>query len=163
MTELSPGGHMHAESGEQPRPGSVGVLHPNTECRVVDPQSGADVPRGEPGEIWYRGPQVMKGYLGRPEETAAVISADGWLRTGDIGWIDEAQTVGNAPHPNMVAFDVMGAALIFMMCCWQIPKLFAAVLGGSPALAGGDLWGTGMAVVGTGLAVASVGAGAIET
>lgn len=78
-----------------------------------------------------------------------------------LGWIDEAQTVGNAPHPNMVAFDVMGAALIFMMCCWQIPKLFAAVLGGSPALAGGDLWGTGMAVVGTGLAVASVGAGAV--
>lgn len=78
-----------------------------------------------------------------------------------LGWIEEAQTVGNAPHPNMVAFDVMGAALIFMMCCWQIPKLFAAVLGGSPALAGGDLWGTGMAVVGTGLAVASVGAGAI--
>ncbi|MGI9074134.1 MAG: P-type conjugative transfer protein TrbL [Bryobacteraceae bacterium] len=44
-----------------------------------------------------------------------------------IGWIDEAQTVGTAPHPNMVAFDVMGAALIYMMCCWQIPKLFAAV------------------------------------
>ncbi len=78
-----------------------------------------------------------------------------------LGWIDLAQTVGNAPHPNMVAFDVMGAALIFMMCCWHIPRLFAAVLGGSPALAGGDLWGTGMAVAGTGLAVASVGASAI--
>jgi type IV secretion system protein TrbL len=78
-----------------------------------------------------------------------------------LGWIDEAQTVGTAAHPNMVAFDVMGAALIFMMCCWQIPKLFAAVLGGSPALAGGDLWGTGMAVVGTGVAAASLGIGAV--
>lgn len=78
-----------------------------------------------------------------------------------IGWIDEAQTVGTAPHPNMVAFDVMGAALIYMMCCWQIPKLFAAVLGGAPALTGGDLLGTGMAVVGTGMAVASLGVGAV--
>jgi type IV secretion system protein TrbL len=78
-----------------------------------------------------------------------------------VGWIDEAQNVGTGPHPNMVAFDVMGAALIFMMCCWQIPKLFAAIVGGAPALAGGDLWGTGLAVVGTGLAVASIGAGAV--
>jgi len=46
------------------------------------------VPFGEAGEIWYRGPQVMKGYLGRREETAAMITADGWLRTGDIGRID---------------------------------------------------------------------------
>jgi acyl-CoA synthetase (AMP-forming)/AMP-acid ligase II len=87
MTELSPGGHMHAEDGTLPPPGSVGVLHPNTECRLVDPATGADVPDGEPGEIWYRGPQVMKGYLGRPDETAAMITAAGWLRTGDIGRI----------------------------------------------------------------------------
>jgi type IV secretion system protein TrbL len=78
-----------------------------------------------------------------------------------VGWIDEAQTVGSAPHPNMVAFDVMGAALIYMMCCWHIPKLFAAVLGGAPALTGGDLMGTGMAVVGTGIAAASLGTAAV--
>jgi type IV secretion system protein TrbL len=78
-----------------------------------------------------------------------------------VVWIDEAQTVGTAAHPNMVAFDVMGAALIFMMCCWQIPKLFAAVLGGAPALAGGDLWGTGLAVVGAGIAAASLASGAV--
>jgi len=88
MTELSPGGHMHAEDGSAPPPGSVGVLHPNTECRLVDPATGADVAAGEPGEIWYRGPQVMKGYLGRQDETAAMIGAGGWLRTGDIGRID---------------------------------------------------------------------------
>jgi type IV secretion system protein TrbL len=82
------------------------------------------------------------------------------LRLG-VGWIDEAQNVGTGPHPNMVAFDVMGAALILMMCCWQIPKLFAAIVGGAPALAGGDLWGTGLAVVGTGVAFASLGSGAV--
>jgi acyl-CoA synthetase (AMP-forming)/AMP-acid ligase II len=89
MTELSPGGHMHAEDGSTPPPGSVGLLHPNTECRVVDPATGADVAPGETGEIWYRGPQVMKGYLGKPEETASMITPDGWLRTGDLGRVDE--------------------------------------------------------------------------
>jgi acyl-CoA synthetase (AMP-forming)/AMP-acid ligase II len=88
MTELSPGGHMHAEDGSIPPPGSVGLLHPNTECRLVDPTTGGDVPSGQAGEIWYRGPQVMKGYLGRPQETAEMIDADGWLRTGDLGRID---------------------------------------------------------------------------
>lgn len=88
MTELSPGGHMHPEDGSVPRPGTVGVLHPNTECRIVDPVTGEDVAPGQTGEVWYRGPQVMKGYLGRPAETAAVITPDGWLRTGDIGRID---------------------------------------------------------------------------
>lgn len=78
-----------------------------------------------------------------------------------VGWMNEALTVGNAPHPNMVAFDVMGAALIFMMCCWHIPKLFAAVLGGAPALTGGDLVGTTAAVVGAGLTAASIGIGAV--
>ncbi len=91
MTELSPGGHMHAEDGSPIPPGSVGVLHPNTECRLVDPVSGRDVPVGETGEIWYRGPQVMKGYLGRPAETGAMITPDGWLRTGDVGRIDGDQ------------------------------------------------------------------------
>lgn len=89
MTELSPGGHMHAEDGSVPRAETVGVLHPNTECRLVDPVTEKDVSPGQAGEIWYRGPQVMKGYLGRAAETAAMITPDGWLRTGDIGRIDD--------------------------------------------------------------------------
>jgi acyl-CoA synthetase (AMP-forming)/AMP-acid ligase II len=88
MTELSPGGHMNPEDGGAPPPGSVGVPHPGTECRLVDPLTGDDARAGGTGEIWYRGPQVMKGYLGRPEETAAMITPDGWLRTGDVGRID---------------------------------------------------------------------------
>ena len=59
-----------------------------------------------------------------------------------VGWLTEAEGVGTSSHPSMTAFDVTGAALIFMMLCWQIPKLFSAVLGGSPVLTGGDLIGT---------------------
>jgi acyl-CoA synthetase (AMP-forming)/AMP-acid ligase II len=70
-------------------PGSVGRLMPNTELRVVDPGSGADLRSGEPGELWLRGPQVMAGYLGSPDATAAMIDADGWLRTGDLGLVDD--------------------------------------------------------------------------
>src|SRR6202022_79631 len=70
-----------------PTPG--GTLLPNTECVVVDPGSGESVERGQQGEIWVRGPLVMRGYLGRAEETAATIDADGWLHTGDVGYVDD--------------------------------------------------------------------------
>jgi len=65
-------------------PGTGGWLVPGTEARLVDPQSGVDAQPGEPGELWVRGPQVMQGYHDLPEETAATITADGWLRTGDL-------------------------------------------------------------------------------
>jgi acyl-CoA synthetase (AMP-forming)/AMP-acid ligase II len=69
-------------------PGSVGVLGPGTEARLVDPGTGRDAGPGEPGELWARGPQVMAGYLGRPEATAEMIDPEGWLHTGDLGRID---------------------------------------------------------------------------
>jgi type IV secretion system protein TrbL len=81
-----------------------------------------------------------------------------------IGWLNEAQGIATSARPAMTAFDVMGAALIFMMCCWQIPKLFAAVIGGSPALTGGDLIATSAVVGGAALAVggaAVAGVGAL--
>jgi acyl-CoA synthetase (AMP-forming)/AMP-acid ligase II len=90
MTELSPSSHMHPEDGGTPPAGTVGPLHPGTEGRLVDPVTLADVAPGERGEIWVRGPQVMRGYLNRPDATAATITPDGWLRTGDIGTIDAA-------------------------------------------------------------------------
>jgi acyl-CoA synthetase (AMP-forming)/AMP-acid ligase II len=69
-------------------PGSVGRVMPSTELRVVDPASGADLGAGEPGELLVRGPQVMAGYLGRPDATAVTLDPDGWLRTGDLGHVD---------------------------------------------------------------------------
>jgi type IV secretion system protein TrbL len=80
-----------------------------------------------------------------------------------VGWLDEAQSLTTSMRPAMTAFDVMGGSLIFMMCCWQIPKLFAAVIGGAPALTGGDLIATaafvgGAALAAGGAAVAGVGA-----
>ena len=77
------------------------------------------------------------------------------------GWLNEAQGIGTAPHPNMTAFDVMGAALIFMMLCWQIPKLFSSVLGGSPALTGGDLIGAGVAVGSAALTAGALATGGV--
>jgi acyl-CoA synthetase (AMP-forming)/AMP-acid ligase II len=69
-------------------PGTVGRVMPNTELRVVDPAGGRDLGPGEPGELLARGPQVMAGYLGRPEATAAMLDPGGWLRTGDLGLVD---------------------------------------------------------------------------
>jgi acyl-CoA synthetase (AMP-forming)/AMP-acid ligase II len=70
-------------------PGSVGRAMPGTELRVVDPQTGADLGPGERGELWVRGPQTMAGYLHRPDATAAMVDADGWLRTGDLVVVDD--------------------------------------------------------------------------
>jgi acyl-CoA synthetase (AMP-forming)/AMP-acid ligase II len=90
MTELSPGTHLVpiGREAEAP-PGTVGQLVPSTEARVVSVVTGADAAPGEEGEIWIRGPQRMKGYFGRPEETDTLIDADGWLHTGDVGIVDD--------------------------------------------------------------------------
>ena len=74
-------------------PGTVGPLLPNTELRVVDPVSGAELGPGLDGELQVRGPQTMLGYLHRPVETAEMITAEGWVRTGDLGHVDHTGTV----------------------------------------------------------------------
>src|SRR5882672_978782 len=83
MTEVSGATHVGSCAPGKIKPTSGGTLLPNTECVVVDPASGEFVARGQQGEIWVRGAIVMRGYLGRTEETAATIDADGWLHTGD--------------------------------------------------------------------------------
>ena len=89
LTEASPVTHANPDEPGQSRPGTVGRLLPNTECRIVAPGSGVDLGPGEDGELWIRGPQVMRGYLNNPEATAAILDGDGWLHTGDIGQVDE--------------------------------------------------------------------------
>ena len=69
-------------------PGSVGQPFPRTELAILDPE-GRRMPIGERGEICARGPQVMRGYYQRPEESKSAFTADGWFRTGDVGTMDE--------------------------------------------------------------------------
>jgi acyl-CoA synthetase (AMP-forming)/AMP-acid ligase II len=88
LTESSPATHTTSDDPAAIKAGSIGVLVPNTECRVVDPATRTDVAAGQDGEIWLRGPQVMLGYLNQPEATRATVDEDGWLHTGDIGHAD---------------------------------------------------------------------------
>lgn len=67
---------------------SAGKAVLGTEIRVVDPETGSGLPLGEPGEIWVRSNQNMSGYLNRPEATADTLTADDWVRTGDVGRLD---------------------------------------------------------------------------
>jgi acyl-CoA synthetase (AMP-forming)/AMP-acid ligase II len=87
MTELSPVSHATPEG--QFKPGTIGVLAPSTESRIVDPDTGNDLGEGEDGEVWVRGPQVMPGYLNNESATASTIDTDGWLHTGDVGHVDK--------------------------------------------------------------------------
>jgi long-chain acyl-CoA synthetase len=87
LTEASPVTHCNLGQGPRKR-GSVGVPLPDTECKIVDLESGErEMPAGVAGELIIRGPQVMSGYWDRPEETAATLRG-GWLYTGDIARLD---------------------------------------------------------------------------
>ncbi|MHA0285506.1 long-chain-fatty-acid--CoA ligase [Mycobacterium sp. C3-094] len=79
----------HRDPGREERLSSAGTLVPNAEVRVVDPDTLEDVPAGEQGELWFRSPQLMKGYHNKPDATAEAITEDGWFRTGDIGRVDD--------------------------------------------------------------------------
>lgn len=88
LTEVSPLSHSSLPSIPD-KQGAVGYCLPNTECKIVDYVTGAELGPYQEGEIWIRGPQVMKGYLGNKHATAEMIREDGWLRTGDIGYAQE--------------------------------------------------------------------------
>lgn len=88
LTEASPVTHVNPLHGP-PKTGSIGLPVPNTEVRIKDFTTGRDSKPGNEGEMLVRGPQVMKGYWNEPDETADVITTDGWLHTGDIARIDE--------------------------------------------------------------------------
>ncbi|CAJ1003546.1 long-chain acyl-CoA synthetase [Brevibacillus aydinogluensis] len=88
LTEASPVTHSNPIWGKRVN-GSIGLPWPDTDCRIVDPATGEELPQGEIGELAVKGPQVMLGYWNRPEDTAAVLR-DGWLLTGDMGYMDAA-------------------------------------------------------------------------
>jgi acyl-CoA synthetase (AMP-forming)/AMP-acid ligase II len=107
-------------------PGSVGRVMPNTELRVVHPESGAELGPGERGELWVRGPQLMAGYLGRPEATAEILADDGWLRTGDLGEVDADGNV----------FVVERLKELIKVSAYQVaPAELEALMAGHPAVA----------------------------
>ncbi|QSE77798.1 class I adenylate-forming enzyme family protein [Rhodococcus koreensis] len=89
MTEISGLGTTHSVY-TPPVPGSIGVSLPGIEIKI-GPIDGSlsEVPVGTPGELMVRGPLVMLGYYGRPDATAEVLSPDGWLRTGDVAYVDD--------------------------------------------------------------------------
>ena len=89
LTETSPVTHLVPDSFMKQKPSSVGVPVRSTEVKVVDADTKKTLAAGEQGEVWIRGPNVMKGYLNLPDATADCITDDGWFRTGDIGHFDE--------------------------------------------------------------------------
>ena len=86
LTEASP--VVTSSAGMPQKVGSVGKVLEGVQVRLVD-ENGEDALAGDAGEIWVKGPNVFKGYLNEPEATARVITADGWLRTGDVGMSDD--------------------------------------------------------------------------
>ena len=89
LTETSPLSHLTPLSVGMSRPGSVGVPLQNQLVKVVDVDSGHTLPSGQEGEIYIKGPNVMKGYLNQPDATSRTLTKDGWLKTGDIGYFDQ--------------------------------------------------------------------------
>jgi long-chain acyl-CoA synthetase len=87
LTEASPVTHCNPVYGDR-RPGTVGVPFPDTEAMITDPETWMPLPNGTIGEMTVRGPQIMRGYWNRPEETLAVLR-DGWLHTGDLAVADD--------------------------------------------------------------------------
>jgi acyl-CoA synthetase (AMP-forming)/AMP-acid ligase II len=90
MSELSPVSHVIPDDRDDIPRSSIGVPVPNTVCMLVDVETGEEIVETDeqgltrPGELWVKAPNVMLGYLGRDDETAQAITADGFLRTGDI-------------------------------------------------------------------------------
>ncbi|KAJ4721013.1 4-coumarate-CoA ligase [Melia azedarach] len=96
MTEAGPVLSMCLGFAKHPFPtksGSCGTVVRNAELKVIDPETGASLSYNQPGEICIRGSQIMKGYLNDDEATAATIDVDGWLHTGDIGYVDDDEEV----------------------------------------------------------------------
>jgi len=89
MTETNAFGPGNTGDDYVRKPASTGRIVPICEIRVVDPATGSAVATGEVGEVHFRGPHLFRGYWNKPHETAEVLGEDGWLRTGDLGYLDD--------------------------------------------------------------------------
>ena len=133
-TESSPVTHVGVAG--KSNPGTIGFAIPNTDFRVVDMDTGAELPDGEDGELHVRGPQVMRGYLGNLEATRNAI-VDGWLRTGDIARVNPDATVTVVDRAKDVfkyhGFQIAPAELEALMLAHpQIDDVAVAERGGVP-------------------------------
>lgn len=89
LTETSPVTHTHRDDPDEIKAGSIGHLIRSTEAKIIDTTTGEALGTNQEGEVLIRGPQVMKGYLNKPDATSETIDSDGWLHTGDIGYVDD--------------------------------------------------------------------------
>ncbi len=132
LTETSPAACINPMDLKEYN-GAIGLPVPSTECSVRD-EAGNEVPMGEPGELWVRGPQVMKGYWQRPDESAKVLKGDGWLATGDMAIVtpdgffklvdrkkDMILVSGFNVYPNEIEDVVAMHAGVLEVACIGIP------------------------------------------
>ena len=89
LTECSGASHVNTAPVPPEKMGSVGPVLPNTQSKLIDTDTGAELGPNERGEVLIRGPHIMVGYLNNPEATAECIDNDGWFHTGDVGYADE--------------------------------------------------------------------------
>ena len=139
LSEAAPVTHANPVFG-QGRPGSIGLPFPDTEARIVDIKTGTkEVPRGEPGELIVRGPQVMKGYWNMPGETANALR-DGWLYTGDIATMDEDGyfRIVDRKKDMIIASGYNVYPRDVEQVLYQHPKVMEAVAAGIPDGARGE-------------------------
>jgi long-chain acyl-CoA synthetase len=132
LTETSPAACINPMDLKEYN-GAIGLPVPSTECSVRD-EAGNEVPMGEPGELWVRGPQVMKGYWQRPDESAKVLKEGGWLATGDMAIVtpdgffklvdrkkDMILVSGFNVYPNEIEDVVAMHAGVLEVACIGIP------------------------------------------